>query len=143
MKKLRYFIPMIIWMIFIFIMSNNNGNDSSSQSNFFANIILQFININRETLTFIIRKAAHMSEYAILALLTYYALTKIAFNKKIIFQITFLISFLYACSDEFHQLFISGRSGQFTDVLIDSAGCLIMLLFSYLWQKRKNESNDY
>lgn len=124
-------------------MSNTNGNDSSSQSNFFANIILQFINIDKETLTFLIRKLAHMSEYAILALFTYYALIKIAFNKRIIFQITFLISFLYACSDEFHQLFISGRSGQFTDVLIDSTGCLIMLLFLYLWQKRKNESNDY
>lgn len=134
---------MIIWMIFIFIMSNTNGNDSSSQSNFFANIILQFINIDKETLTFLIRKVAHMSEYAILALFTYYALIKIAFNKRIIFQITFLISFLYACSDEFHQLFISGRSGQFTDVLIDSTGCLIMLLFLYLWKKRKNESNDY
>lgn len=134
---------MIIWMIFIFIMSNTNGNDSSSQSNFFADIILQFINIDKETLTFLIRKLAHMSEYAILALFTYYALIKIAFNKRIIFQITFLISFLYACSDEFHQLFISGRSGQFTDVLIDSTGCLIMLLFLYLWQKRKNESNDY
>lgn len=134
---------MIIWMIFIFIMSNTNGNDSSSQSNFFADIILQFINIDKETLTFLIRKVAHMSEYAILALFTYYALIKIAFNKRIIFQITFLISFLYACSDEFHQLFISGRSGQFTDVLIDSTGCLIMLLFLYLWQKRKNESNDY
>lgn len=134
---------MTIWMIFIFIMSNTNGNDSSSQSNFFANIILQFINIDKETLTFLIRKVAHMSEYAILALFTYYALIKIAFNKRIIFQITFLISFLYACSDEFHQLFISGRSGQFTDVLIDSTGCLIMLLFLYLWQKRKNESNDY
>ncbi|WRK53330.1 hypothetical protein SD457_25260 [Coprobacillaceae bacterium CR2/5/TPMF4] len=34
-------------------------------------------------------------------------------------------------------MFISGRSGQFTDVLIDSTGCLIMLLFLYLWQKRK------
>ncbi len=124
-------------------MSNTNGNDSSSQSNFFANIILQFINIDKETLTFLIRKVAHMSEYAILALFTYYALIKIAFNKRIIFQITFLISFLYACSDEFHQLFISGRSGQFTDVLIDSTGCLIMLLFLYLWQKKKNESNDY
>ena len=134
---------MIIWMIFIFIMSNTNGNDSSSQSNFFANIILQFININKETLTFLIRKLAHMSEYAILALFTYYALIKIAFNKRIIFQITFLISFLYACSDEFHQLFISGRSGQFTDIIIDSTGCLIMLLFLYLWQKKKNESNDY
>ena len=124
-------------------MSNTNGNDSSSQSNFFADIILQFLNIDKETLTFLIRKLAHMSEYAILALFTYYALIKIAFNKRIIFQITFLISFLYACSDEFHQLFISGRSGQFTDVLIDSTGCLIMLLFLYLWQKRKNESNDY
>lgn len=134
---------MIIWMIFIFIMSNTNGNDSSSQSNFFANIILQFINIDKETLTFLIRKLAHMSEYAILALFTYYALIKIAFNKRIIFQITFLISFLYACSDEFHQLFISGRSGQFTDIIIDSTGCLIMLLHLYLWQKRKNESNDY
>ncbi|WP_346678295.1 VanZ family protein [Erysipelatoclostridium sp. An173] len=134
---------MIIWMIFIFIMSNTNGNDSSSQSNFFANIILQFINIDKETLTFLIRKVAHMSEYAILALFTYYALIKIAFNKRIIFQITFLISFLYACSDEFHQLFISGRSGQFTDIIIDSTGCLIMLLFLYLWQKKKNESNDY
>ena len=134
---------MIIWMIFIFIMSNTNGNDSSSQSNFFANIILQFINIDKETLTFLIRKLAHMSEYAILALFTYYALIKIAFNKRIIFQITFLISFLYACSDEFHQLFISGRSGQFTDIVIDSTGCLIMLLFLYLWQKKKNESNDY
>ena len=128
---------MIIWMIFIFIMSNTNGNDSSSQSNFFANIILQFINIDKETLTFLIRKLAHMSEYAILALFTYYALIKIAFNKRIIFQITFLISFLYACSDEFHQLFISGRSGQFTDIIIDSTGCLIMLLFLYLWQKKK------
>lgn len=124
-------------------MSNTNGNDSSSQSNFFANIILQFINIDKETLTFLIRKIAHMSEYAILALFTYYALIKIAFNKRIIFQITFLISFLYACSDEFHQLFISGRSGQFTDIIIDSTGCLIMLLFLYLWQKKKNESNDY
>ncbi|WP_300627523.1 VanZ family protein [uncultured Thomasclavelia sp.] len=143
MKKIRYFLPMIIWMIFIFIMSNTNGNDSSSQSNFFANIILQFINIDKETLTFLIRKLAHISEYAILALFTYYALIKIAFNKRIIFQITFLISFLYACSDEFHQLFISGRSGQFTDIIIDSTGCLIMLLFLYLWQKKKNESNDY
>ena len=134
---------MIIWMIFIFIMSNTNGNDSSSQSNFFANIILQFINIHKETLTLLIRKIAHMSEYAILALFTYYALIKIAFNKRIIFQITFLISFLYACSDEFHQLFISGRSGQFTDIIIDSTGCLIMLLFLYLWDKKKNESNDY
>ena len=53
-------------------MSHINGNDSSNQSNFIAEIILKVININRDTLTFIIRKAAHMSEYAILLLLLYY-----------------------------------------------------------------------
>ena len=72
MKKLKYFIPALIWMIFIFIMSHTNGNDSSNQSNFIAEIILKVINIDRDTLTFIIRKAAHMSEYAILLLLLYY-----------------------------------------------------------------------
>ena len=71
MKKLKYFIPALIWMIFIFIMSHTNGNDSSNQSNFIAEIILKVINIDRGTLTFIIRKAAHMSEYAILLLLLY------------------------------------------------------------------------
>ena len=30
--------------------------------------------------------------------------------------------FLYACTDEFHQLFMDGRAGQFKDVLIDTAG---------------------
>ena len=55
MKKLKYFIPALIWMIFIFIMSHTNGNDSSNQSNFIAEIILKVINIDRDTLTFIIR----------------------------------------------------------------------------------------
>jgi len=39
-----------------------------------------------------------------------------------------LLSFLYACSDEFHQTFVPGRAGQFKDVLIDTAGALIGLI---------------
>ena len=42
--------------------------------------------------------------------------------------ISFLGTFLYACSDEFHQLFIYGRSGEFRDVMIDSTGGIIGLL---------------
>ena len=66
MKKIRYFIPAIIWMIFIFIMSHTNGNDSSNQSNFIAQIILKFINVDLNILTFIIRKIAHMISINIL-----------------------------------------------------------------------------
>lgn len=136
MKKLKYFIPAICWMIFIFIMSHTNGNDSSNQSNFIAKMILEFINIDQNTLTFIIRKIAHMSEYAILLLFVYYGIHKTIRYKYALLG-SLLISFIYACSDEIHQLFIPGRSGQFTDVLIDTSGALIMLLIIYLWQKRK------
>lgn len=55
MKKIRYFIPAIIWMIFIFIMSHTNGNDSSNQSNFIAQIILRFINVDLNILTPVFR----------------------------------------------------------------------------------------
>ena len=136
MKKLKYFIPAIIWMIFIFIMSHTNGNESSNQSNFIVKIVLEFININHETLSFMIRKTAHMSEYAILLFFIYYGLYK-TITYKYQLLISLLITFIYACSDEFHQLFIPGRSGQFMDVLIDTSGALIMLLIIYLWQKRK------
>lgn len=137
MKKLKYFIPALIWMIFIFMMSQTNGNDSSSQSNFIAEIVLKIINIDIETLTYVIRKTAHMSEYAILFLLIYYGLHKTITNKSILATSLF-ITFIYACSDEFHQLFIPGRSGQFKDVLIDTSGALIMLLIIYIWQKKKS-----
>ena len=139
MKKLKYFIPAIIWMIFIFIMSHTNGNESSNQSNFIVKIALEFININHETLSFMIRKIAHMSEYAILLLFIYYGLYK-TITYKYQLLISLLITFIYACSDEFHQLFIPGRSGQFIDILIDTSGALIMLLIIYLWQKRKKPS---
>lgn len=136
MKKIKYFIPAIIWMIFIFIMSNQNGTDSSNQSNFIVEIIIKVIKIDSHILSFLIRKAAHMSEYAILLALIYYGFNKN--NYLHIYLNSLLITFIYACSDEFHQLFISGRSGQFRDVLIDTSGGLIMLMIIYLWHKKSN-----
>ena len=140
MRKIKYFIPAIMWMIFIFIMSHTNGNDSSNQSNFIAQIILRFINIDLNTLTFVIRKIAHMCEYAILFLLIYYGLHK-TFKYQYYLLISLILTFLYACSDEFHQTFIPDRSGQFKDVLIDTIGMIIMFSIIYLWQKEKNSNH--
>ena len=140
MRKIKYFIPAIMWMIFIFIMSHTNGNDSSNQSNFIDQIILRFINIDLNTLTFVIRKIAHMCEYAILFLLIYYGLHK-TFKYQYYLLISLILTFLYACSDEFHQTFIPGRSGQFKDVLIDTIGMIIMFSIIYLWQKEKNSNH--
>ena len=49
---------------------------------------------------------------------------------KLIFISTFLV-FLYACSDEVHQLFVVGRSGEIFDVLLDSFGGMIGSCFYY------------
>lgn len=137
-KKFKYFIPAIIWMIFIFIMSHTVGTVSSQQSSFIADIITQYLKIDYSLLTFIIRKTAHMSEYAVLLLLLHFGITKI-YTHKYSLLISLFVTFIYACSDEIHQLFIPGRSGQFTDVLIDTSGALIMLLiiYSYKLIKRK------
>ena len=88
----------------------------SIQSNFIVDIIIHILPITRDTLSFIVRKCAHMTEYAILTFLLY----KTFVHKQNPLIKSFLFTVLYACSDEFHQLFIPGRAGQIRDVCIDS-----------------------
>ncbi|MCM1174880.1 MAG: VanZ family protein [Blautia sp.] len=97
-----------------------------------------------------VRKAAHMTEYAVLSVLLYIWLGKRRFTtgKKMLLAI--IITAFYAVSDEIHQLFVAGRSGRFTDVLIDSAGAVLgVLLFtgvkkciSFLWNRRRYRGTE-
>lgn len=130
MKKIKYFIPSIILMIVIFSFSNQTGNESSGLSSQIVSWIQTYLHI--PVTEFIIRKLAHMSEYALLTFTFIYGFykNKYSFNKAYIYSL--LCTFLYACSDEFHQLFIGGRAGQFTDVLIDTCGGILAILFFLL-----------
>ena len=122
MKKIRYFIPAIIWMIFIVIMSHTNGNDSSNQSNFIAQIILKFINVDLNILTFIIRKIAHMCEYAILFLLIYYGLHKtIKYQYKLLISLIISILYLYNTTlSRNYQTFTENFLNYLLDITIKS-----------------------
>ena len=135
MKKKINLILLILWMIFIFIMSSFNSNDSSSQSGFIVNVLNCIFKIdNVEILTFIIRKLAHITEYFILSILMINCLkdSKI----KNIFIIAILLSILYSCTDEIHQLFISGRSGSIIDVMIDSIGIILGIYIYKLFRNK-------
>jgi VanZ family protein len=81
-----------------------------------------------------------MTEYAVFALLLFNLLCSLGVTGRKRFGIALLLVFCYAATDEFHQLFVDGRSGQFTDVLIDTAGGLIMLLLvavvRRIWKRR-------
>ena len=78
------------------------------------------------------RKALHRSGglYAVLGFFSFQAVItyeKIPLLLRAV--ISFLIGSLYSVSDEYHQTFIEGRSGELRDVVIDSSGVLLAVLF--------------
>ncbi len=133
-KKIISILLVIIWMIFIFVMSSFDAVESSNQSNFIVDFIVNIFNINNvEIVSLIIRKLAHFTEYLILGILVSNMLR--CFDKKIYLGI--IICVLYAISDEVHQVFVPGRSCQVYDMLIDSFGSLSGILLVNMFIKRK------
>lgn len=148
MKKIISFIVLILWMIVIFSFSSADANKSTGTSD---KVITTMIEIkdkitNNETpnnekeiiiknSSFYIRKIAHITEYLILGFLTFNLLKQYSVT-NIYYAIG--LSILYSCTDEFHQLFINGRSGSIRDILIDSIGILIgTYLYKLLFIKNK------
>ncbi|WP_426350656.1 VanZ family protein [Alloiococcus sp. CFN-8] len=123
--KLIAAVLLLAWMVVIFVFSAMPAEVSDEKSRLIVNI-LEALGLNTEgTLAdlanHLVRKSAHFIEYALLYLLAlnlmrYY----FTFNKA--FLISLAVVFLYACTDEFHQLFVPGRAGRFSDVMIDTAG---------------------
>ena len=69
-----------------------------------------------------VRKTAHFTLYFLLGLFFISFLKEFDFNNNKLIIYTIIFVFIYACSDEIHQLFIPGRSGEILDVLIDTTG---------------------
>ena len=72
-----------------------------------------------------LRKCMHATEYLILSILILNWLRNYDIKKWKAIVVSVITSFLYACTDEFHQLFVAGRTSQFTDVLIDTFGAIL------------------
>ncbi len=122
MKKNKWTLFTLFMMILIFWFSSQNASSSNAQSHFFSQY-LSFIPV------FYIRKAAHMTLYALLSICIIQSLKK----DKIVYCLS--LCFFYACSDEFHQLFVLGRSGESRDVCIDLFGSCIGLFLFFLLKK--------
>ena len=145
MKKTIFAVLLVLWMGFIFSMSCENAEESSNTSGQTIRVVLsavpefekqpEEVKVNIiEKLQFIVRKSAHFIGYMILGILAsglilYYG----NINKK--YLLAFLICVIYAISDEIHQLFVPGRSGQVRDVLIDSAGSLLGIIIVMTFEK--------
>ena len=124
MKFCMILLLIIIWLLLIYLFSNQNGSISTKITNDVLEKYLGFINSD---LTFILlRKLAHFMEYLVLGILIYNLLKE--FNLSNINLISILLCFMFACFDEIHQLFISRRTGNILDVVIDGIGALSGIL---------------
>jgi VanZ family protein len=100
---------------------------------------LEFLNISMsaaafQSLHYLIRKLAHLSEYAMFALLLYGALGG---GKSYAWQARRAawcigIAAIYSLTDEFHQLFVPERGASLLDSLLDTAGGALAMLALYL-----------
>lgn len=136
-KRLIFaWIAFIFWVGLIFYMSNQSGDISSKQSGlvikFFEMVGMDLNDQLGELATFLVRKAAHFTEYFILYFLTVNLIQHYFDIKKSILY-GFVFCFLYACTDEIHQYFIPGRAMAFKDVLIDSSGALLGMIIRWLY----------
>jgi VanZ family protein len=99
-RFLKLWGPVVIWAAVIFALSS-----------------VPSVNSGLGTWDEVLRKFAHVTEYAILGFLLVRALGR---------QVpALLVGIAYAATDEVHQHFVAGRHGSPVDVLIDTVGILI------------------
>ena len=132
-KQYLSWLAMILWMVVIFLFSAQTDRQSGNLSGgivrwFVALIYRGFDNFSMERQTAIleswhllIRKGAHFSEYAVLAMLIANALRSCG---KLRWFLPVVISALYAVTDEIHQYFVPGRACRLLDMGIDTCGAM-------------------
>ena len=84
-----------------------------------------------------IRKYAHIFEYFCLGISSFLFFQELFWRKRssrfLASACSVLWSFLFACSDEWHQTFVSARAGRISDVAIDSIGFLSGTVLLLIW----------
>jgi len=112
-QRISLWLPVVLWCAGIFYLSH-----------------IPHLRITLYWWDYPLRKAAHMTEYAILARLVTRALRgSTTWSTGQIFIASLVFVVFYASSDEFHQHFVEGRHGSPIDVLIDLTGAWIGLGF--------------
>lgn len=137
--------PLVLWIGVIMFLSTSQA--SMSNTSRFIRPLLAFLfpNAPEETLNVYhayIRKAAHFTEYAILAFWASRAFvcSSQEFLRRFWFAFAFVLVLLVASTDETNQRFLISRTGSIYDVLLDACGGLAMILFFYLAMKyRRSE----
>jgi VanZ family protein len=137
---LKFWLPVLFWMALIFTASadaHSYEHSSRLVEPFLRWLFPKMSQTNVEKIHHVMRKCAHLTEYAILAGLLWRALHLSKNNlpswswPKV--GGTLLLVFIFAATDEFHQSFVPTRTPLVSDVFIDTTGGVIGLLVLWFW----------
>ena len=143
-RQIVFLVLSVLFAIMIFCFSARNGEESTEDSytvgmEFGRIVHPDFKNWSEEAqLAFAakvdhpIRKLAHAAEYAVFAMLLCGVWLDVRRKRKVSALFAWGTATVYAATDEFHQLFVPGRSGQVKDVLLDSCGAAVGVLILML-----------
>lgn len=137
MKDKKLLILYAFVILFIWTNSFAPASQSEQLSGGLTFQIYEFLNlkVNFDLFHAFIRKCAHFTEYTILGLIGFFSI-------KDQWKRMFVVSILIACIDEIIQLFVPGRSGQISDVLLDSSGIAFGCFIGFLFLKITSDKFD-
>lgn len=146
----------LAWMVMIFVMSGFPAETSSKQSGVVVEVVKTVFKVSPKqpdlfnNLTTIVRKCAHAFEYFVLGILLLNAIRQIwpAKCKKSWVRYWYLAvvgASVYAVTDEAHQAFVSGRSCELRDIIIDTlaagVGVGVVMLIRRWWKAFSNRED--
>ena len=141
---LKNWLPVIVWVGVIFL-----GSTDLMSAEHTSRFIVPFLrwlkpDISAETLAsihFILRKCAHVGEYAVLGLLLLRAATLMTNFKRsipILYVSVLGVCLFVAATDEFHQTFVVSRGASVRDIMIDSGGVILGLLIASIFRMNRS-----
>lgn len=140
-----YWLPVAVMMLLIFLASGSSASFSKSR-HYLEPIIRWFVpDITEQGIRGVIavvRKSAHVGEYAVLSFLVWRALRKPHRNDQRPWTwkepaVVLLGAALYAITDEWHQSFVPNRQGAVADVFIDLSGAALAMVWVWLAHRRR------
>lgn len=151
-KRIIKLLFVILWMTFIFTLSHDTGEVSTKKSDGIIINTIEFL-LERDLsdaekdkwldyFVVPVRKGAHIVIYFIFGYLMISLLKEFRLIDKRTFIFAIILCFLYAISDEVHQHFIKGRSGEMLDVIIDTIGSSLGVWwwgYNFRLKERKKE----
>jgi VanZ family protein len=142
-RRIARYGPLLVWLSLIFFASS--GELSSPHTSRLTRPLLQlfFPFLSEEQfalLHYLIRKTAHFTEYAILAMLAARAFLSSSHHilRRHWFSIVLISVAIYALLDEYHQSFVPAREASIYDSLLDTVGGTTALALIALWRAARN-----